>query len=394
MAAAEDPTKHIVQSLFVNLTIATAKGVAAALTGSGAMLAETLHSGADCANQLLLLLGVRQAQRAPDAKHPLGYGRALYFWSFVVALLLFSGGGVFSVYEGLHKIRHPEPLDQVVVGLIVLALSLLLEGYATVSNVRELHRRRGRTPFFRFLRDTKDSDLVVVFGENAAASLGLVLAMAALTVAHVTGDSRWDGVGSLAIGVVLIGVAIFLGVEVKSLLVGESADPEIAASAHALAARQPHFKRLLEVITVQQGPGQVLFAAKVMLTEDITADQAVEEINTFEAALRVRHPEVLWSFVEPDVPDDDKLRQGFHEQVRALGSETPGIAAVTQVVSMRLSSDERVLGLKAAFAKRLPVERVEQVIDDLEGRIRQRFPAIRKIWVEPDADDEPPPSAL
>ena len=164
-----------------------------------------------------------------------------------------------------------------------------------------LNRRRGATPFFRFLRDTKDSDLVVLFGENSAASLGLTLALAAVGLSYVTHDPRWDALGSLAIGIVLIGVAIFLAVEIKSLLVGEAADPKIASAARDVAQELEQFDEVLSVITVQQGPGEVLFAAKVRLSNDMTSDQVVDAINAFEVALRKRCPEVKWSFVEPDV---------------------------------------------------------------------------------------------
>lgn len=304
--SAEHSTKHIIQSLLANAAIATAKGVAAVFTGSGAMLAETLHSAADCGNQILLLFGVKRAQKPPDEKHPLGYGRALYFWSFMVALMLFSGGGIFSIYEGLHKIREPEPLDKVWLGLSILAFSLLLEGAATISNVREIHRRRKNVPFFRYLRETKDSDLIVVFGENSAASLGLLLAMAAVVLAWVTGDTRWDGIGSVAIGVVLIGVAIFLAVEVKSLLVGESADPAVVEAVRDVVKAQAAFVSLLNLIAIQQGPGQVVVALKVRMAPELTGDQVAEAINAFERALRARCPEVKWCFVEPDVRDDPR----------------------------------------------------------------------------------------
>src|SRR5262249_48662911 len=190
--------------------IAVFKGGAAFYTGSGALLAETIHSFADCANQLLLLLGVRQSSQKPDSLHPLGYGRSLYFWSFMVALLLFSGGGMFSIYEGIHKLQHPDPVENVWVGVAILLFSLLLEGWSAFSNVRELNRRRGKVAFFKYLRDTKDSDLIVVFGENSAATLGLLFALSALGLSYVTHDGRWDAAGSLVIGLVLIGVALFL----------------------------------------------------------------------------------------------------------------------------------------------------------------------------------------
>ena len=168
-------TGHIIQSLLVNVAIAAVKAVAAYFTKSGSMLAEALHSFSDCGNQILLLVGVRQARKPADEKHPFGYGRAVYFWSFMVAMMLFLGGGVFSIYEGIHKIREPEPVERVWLGVGILAVSLFLEGGACLSNIRELNKRRGKKAFMQYLKDTTDSDLVVVFGENSAAVLGLAL---------------------------------------------------------------------------------------------------------------------------------------------------------------------------------------------------------------------------
>ena len=295
-------TSHIIQSLMVNLIIAVGKGIAALMTGSGSMLAETLHSFADCGNQLLLLLGVRKSRHAPTAAHPLGFGRALYFWSFMVALLLFSGGGLFSIYESIHKLRHPEPVGDMRLALTILALSLLLEGWATYKNVLELNVRRKGRPFFRFLSDSKDSDLVVVFGENAAAVLGLSIALIAIGLAAWTGDGSWDAIGSLFIGVVLIGVAIFLAIEVKSLIIGEAADPEIEEAVRVTVAEDTHIIGLLRLITVQQGPGEVVVAMKVSFVTTLTAVEVSRAINDFEDRLRARCPEVRWSFIEPDMP--------------------------------------------------------------------------------------------
>jgi len=297
-------TAHIVQSLAVNALIAVSKGVAAAITGSGALLAETLHSFADCGNQLLLLLGVQRSRKPADQKHPLGYGRDLYFWSFMVALLLFLGGGVFSIYEGIHKLEHPEPVGSILVGVIVLVISLGLEGWSTLSNIIELNKRRGQTPFFTYLRQTKDSDLVVVFGENSAAVVGLALALVALVVAKQTGDGRWDAIGSLAIGAVLVVVAIFLAVEVKSLLVGESADPAIEKAVHEVASQDANIEQVLRVLTVQQGPGEVVVALKLRFKPGlVTGGPLCEVINEFERKLEARCPEAKWTFVEPDLTD-------------------------------------------------------------------------------------------
>jgi cation diffusion facilitator family transporter len=300
VSKSDHSTSHIIQSLAVNLAIALGKFVAAFFTGSGAMLAEAIHSSADCSNQILLLLGVKRARKAPDASHPLGYGRELYFWSFMVAMLLFTGGGVFSVYEGIHKMRAPEPVENVLVGLGVLAFSLVLEGGSAFSNVKEINKRRGAMPFVRYLQATKDSDLIVVFGENAAASLGLVLAMGSIGLAHLTGRGIWDGVGSLLVGLVLLGVAVFLAVEVKSLLVGEAADPLIERAVREVAARHPRLESVLKILAVQQGPGEIMIAMKVRMKSGLSGEQLVDAINVFERDLKARLPEVRWSFVEPD----------------------------------------------------------------------------------------------
>lgn len=297
-------TAHILQSLLVNSVIAASKGVAAAITGSGAMLAETLHSAADCGNQVLLLVGVKRARRPATASHPLGYGRDVYFWSFMVALLLFAGGGCFSIYEGVHKLRHPEPVGDILIAVVILAASILLEGWATWSNIKELNRRRGAVPFGRYLRETKDTDLIVIFGENTAAVLGLVLALIAVVVAQQTGDGRWDAVGSLAIGAVLVGVALFLAVEVKSLLVGETADPEIDRQVREVAREDANVDAVLRVLTVQQGPGEVLLAMKVRFKPGLSTDGPLyDAINAFERKVEERCPSVKWSFIEPDNAD-------------------------------------------------------------------------------------------
>ena len=298
-----ESTGEILKSLAVNVVIAASKGVAAYITGSGAMLAETLHSFADCGNQLLLLKGVRATRRPPDKAHPFGYGRAMYFYSFIVALLLFFGGGVFSIYEGVHKIEHPEKVEDTSVALVILLVSILLEGWSTLGNIRAMNKRRGATGFFHYLRATKDSDLIVVFGENSAAVLGLVLAMIALVLAYETGDGRWDALGSIAIGGVLVLVASFLAREVKSLLVGEAADPALVRQFEELADIDPNVEQVLNVLTLQQGPGEIVVAAKLKFRSGMDTDTLVEAINAFERALKARVPEVRWSFIEPDNTD-------------------------------------------------------------------------------------------
>ncbi|MBM4779029.1 MAG: cation transporter [Archangiaceae bacterium] len=296
-------TKEILKSLAVNVSIAVAKGFAAVFTGSGAMLAEAIHSSADCINQVLLLVGISRAKKPPDEKYPLGYGRAVYFWSFIVALLLFSGGGVFSIYEGVHKLLTPEPVEHVSWAVGILGFSLVLEGWATYGNLVEMKKRRGNAGLIQYLRDTKDSDLVVLFGENSAAVLGLGFALASLGLAVATGDPRWDGIGSLLIGLVLVAVAVFLGNEVMSLLLGERADPQIELTVQEVAKTQPNIKRLIRVLTVQQGPGEVMVACKVHLVDGLDTHGVVETIDAFEKAIHERVDDIRWLFVEPD--DDD-----------------------------------------------------------------------------------------
>lgn len=293
-------TKHIIQSLLVNVAIAVSKGFAAFMTGSGAMLAETIHSTADCANQLLLLLGVKQAKKEADEEHPFGYGKSVYFWSFMVAMLLFSIGGMFSIYEGVHKYNNPEPVHNIGWAIGIIIFSIAMEGYAMISNIIELRKRKKNTSFFRYLHVTKDSDLIIIFGENSAAVLGLFLALIALLASHYTDDSRYDAIGSLAIGIVLIAVAIFLAIEVKSLLIGESADLEILEIIQQIAKAENSITEVINCRTVQQGPGDVLVCIKIKIIPNLTTQEISILINDFEKELRKQCPEVRYLYIEPD----------------------------------------------------------------------------------------------
>lgn len=302
-SSSDHGTKHIIQSLIVNIVIAVFKGFAAFMTGSGAMFAETIHSFSDCANQGLLLIGVNQSRKPPDDKHPFGYGRAAYFWSFMVAMLLFSLGGMFSVYEGVHKFNNPEPIEQVGWGLGILLFAISLEGYSTFSNIIEINKRKGSRSFLNYLSSTKDSDLIVVFGENLAAVLGLFFALIALLTSYYTGDGRYDAVGSIVIGIILILVAIFLATEVKSLLIGESADAMINHYIKEITDKDPEIVGLINCRAIQQGPGEVLVCVKIKCHNNLTSLQLSALINKFELQLRDRAPEVKWLYVEPDLQE-------------------------------------------------------------------------------------------
>ena len=294
--------KAILYAFFANLGIAVTKTGAAIGTNSGSMLAEAIHSYADCANQVLLFLGLKQAEQAPTAEHPLGYGKVTYFWSFVVALLLFSLGGLFSIYEGWHKLHAPEPLNEVWLALLVLGIAIALESSSLIGCLNEIRKvRRGR-PFRDWLRHTRNAELVVVLGEDIAALLGLTLAFVFVSLASVTGDTRYDAAGSIAIGVVLIFVACFIAARIKSLLVGKSAEPALERAIDELITGDPAIERVLNTITMQFGP-QVLLAAKVKMKPGLSIETAVERINALERNIKARHPEVGWCFVEPDVTD-------------------------------------------------------------------------------------------
>jgi cation diffusion facilitator family transporter len=303
MAGSGEGTGYIIRALVANFAIACAKAVGAVITGSGAMLAETLHSLSDCVNQLLLLLGLKKARKPPDEKYPLGHGRELYFWSFMVAMLLFLGGGAYSVYEGIHKLQHPEPLSSPYVAIAILGFALAIEGWAMAGAYKAIKQRKGDRPLMKYLRETKDSDLVVIFGEDGAAVLGLTLALAAVVIAWLTGNPIWDAIGTLCIGVVLIGVAVFLAVEVKSLLLGEAADPLMLEKLGEVVAKDPNIEKVLRALAVQQGPGEIMLALKLKFRDNLSGTEMVAAINEFEQRLQAHVPEVKWSFVEPDIAD-------------------------------------------------------------------------------------------
>lgn len=298
----ESSAKAILYAFVANLGIALAKLWAAIFTGSGSMLAESIHSFADCGNQVLLWVGLRQSQRPADAKHPLGYGKLSYFWSFLVAILLFSMGGLFSIYEGFHKLSAPEPLRQAWVALIVLAVSIALETGSLLGCLREIGKlRRGKT-LLQWLRTTRNAELVVVLGEDVAALFGLALAFAFLSLAMLTGNVMFDALGSIAIGIVLICVSIFVALRIKGLIVGRSAEEDLQLAIAAEIDRDPAIDKLLNAITLQLGP-QVMLAAKVKMKDGISIEQAVAHINSLERRIKQAFPEVAWCFVEPDVAD-------------------------------------------------------------------------------------------
>ncbi len=300
--AAGGSGRAIVYALAANFGIAVAKFGAAWWTGSGSMLAEAIHSTADCANQLLLLLGLREARRPESADHPLGHHRATYFWSLIVALLLFFMGGAFSLYEGVERLIRPQPLANGEVAMAILALAVVLESFSLWGAMREIRRESGGKPFLRWFRETRQSELMVVAGEDIAALIGLALAFAAVTATVISGDPLWDALGTVAIGVVLMLVALAVMREVKALIVGESLAPELRAEIETFIAAQPEVERVLNVITIAWGDKAVI-AVKARMTamDEISGTALVDAINAVEARLQERWPQARWVFFEPDV---------------------------------------------------------------------------------------------
>jgi cation diffusion facilitator family transporter len=303
VSSSQDSTaRAILYAFLANFGIAIAKTWAAWLTGSGSMLAEAIHSYADTGNQVLLYLGLKQSQRPPDKEHPLGYGKLSYFWSFIVALLLFSMGGLFSIYEGLHKLNHPEELSKIWVAIIVLILAIFLEGASLVGCLREIRLVRGERPFREWLKHTRNSELVVVLGEDIGAQIGLVFALGFLVTAAMTGNPIYDALGSICIGFVLIVISIFIAWRIRALLVGRSADPEIQEMIDEIISRHDGIDFVFNIITIQFGPDTML-AAKIKLRDGMTIESAVENINSLERELKERIPKLKWCFIEPDVTD-------------------------------------------------------------------------------------------
>jgi cation diffusion facilitator family transporter len=297
----EGSVRAIFYALGANFGIAVSKFAAAAWTGSGSMLAEAIHSTADCANQLLLLLGMREAKRPESPDHPLGHHRAAYFWSMVVALLLFFMGGAFSVYEGIERILHPQPLQNGLIAMAVLGIAVVLEAFSLAGAMREIRKIARGKPFLRWFRESRQSELMVVAGEDIAALAGLMLAFLAVAAAVVTGNPLWDALGTLSVGIVLMIIAIAIMIEVKGLIVGESAVPEQRAEIEAFVAAQPEVAKVFNVITLAWGDRLVIAVKARMAGDDtITGAEMVRRINAVEARMQERFPAARWVFFEPD----------------------------------------------------------------------------------------------
>lgn len=301
MSSSEHGSKAVIAALLANLGIAVAKLVGFVVTGSASMLAESIHSVADSGNQGLLLLGGKRASRDEDESHPFGYGRERYFWSFVVALVLFSLGGAFALAEGISKVRHPHEVSSAGIGIGILLVAVVLEGWSFRTAVLAANPARGDATWWEYIRHSKSPELPVVLLEDLGALVGLMIAVTAVLASLVTGDAIWDGIGTTGIGVLLTAIAVVLAVEMKSLLIGESASPAVRAAIRRTIEQDPDVERLIHHRTEHLGPDQLLVGAKVSFTPGLTMAEIADAVNRIEDRIRTSAPAVGIIYLEPDV---------------------------------------------------------------------------------------------
>jgi cation diffusion facilitator family transporter len=293
-------TRAIIAALLANAGIAVAKFVGFLVTGSSSMLAESVHSVADTSNQGLLLLGQKTSKRLADREHPFGYGRDRYFYSFVVALMLFTLGSAFALYEGIHKVQHPEALESPIVAVIILVVAIGLEGYSFRTAIHESRSIKGDVSWWGFIRQSRTPELPVVLLEDAGALLGLVFALAGVGLAVLTDDPVWDGIGTIMIGVLLGIIAVILIIEMKSLLIGEGATPaELDMICGALAAGR--VERVIHIRTQYLGPDELLVAAKIALSPGLTTGEVAQAIDDAELRVRAKVSAARLIYLEPDL---------------------------------------------------------------------------------------------
>ena len=291
----------IFSALLANLFIAFIKSIVALITRSSAMLAEAIHSVADTLNQVLLLIGIKKGKREPDSLHPFGFSGELYFWSFIVAIILFTAGAAFSIYEGIYKLMHPAPIQNIEYAFLVLIFSLLAEGFAFCRALKKVNRERCEIQVFTYLRRTKKSELIVVFLEDLAAILGLSFALVLIFIQHLTGVLIFDGIASIIIGCILCAVALFMGNETRSLLLGESADPKLIQKISAIFEDEESINRLIYIKSLQLGPNDILVSIKVEFNHRLNTVEISNLINGIEKEIRSRFPDVRQIFIEPDI---------------------------------------------------------------------------------------------
>ncbi|MGW1030069.1 cation diffusion facilitator family transporter [Streptomyces sp. NPDC002577] len=321
--SASGGTKAIVAALGANLAIAVSKFVAFLFSGSSSMLAEAVHSVADSGNQFLLLVGGKKAQREATPQHPFGYGRERYIYAFLVSIILFSVGGMFAIYEGYEKITHPHELENWYWPVGVLAFAIIAEGFSFRTAIKESNPLRGQQSWKEFVRRAKAPELPVVLLEDFGALVGLVLALLGVGLAVITGDSVWDGIGTLCIGVLLILIALVLAAETKSLLLGEAAGADEVAKIESAIVDGDTVTRIIHMRTLHLGPEELLVAAKIAVQHDDTAAEVAAAIDAAEARIRKDVPIARVIYLEPDIYSEAEAAKG-PDRDATPGGPTPG----------------------------------------------------------------------
>lgn len=297
----EGGTKAVVAALLANTGIAISKFVAFAITGSTSMLSEAIHSVADALNQVLLLIGGKRSRRVADDKYQFGYGRVRYVYGFMVAIVLFMVGGIYSLYEGWHKWSHPEPVTDYWVAIGVLTIAIILESFSFRTAIVETNKVRGKRSFAKFVKDARQPELPVILLEDFGALIGLVFALVGVSAAVITGDGRWDGMGAMAIGSLLIVIAIILVREMSAMLVGEGALPEEYDAVQAALESAPLVERVIHLRTLHVGPDALLVGAKIAISRAESAEDIARGIDEAERLLRIAVPSAKYVFLEPDL---------------------------------------------------------------------------------------------
>lgn len=319
--SAQGGNRAIIAALLANVGIAITKFIAWAISGSSSMLAEGVHSLADSGNQLLLLLGGRKAKRAPDSEHPFGYGRERYVYAFIVAIVLFSVGGLFSVWEGISKIRDPHSLEQWWLPLVVLAIAIVLESFSMRTAIRESRPHKGNASWMSFIRRSKAPELPVILLEDAAALFGLIIAFCGVGLTALTGNALFDAISTVCIGLLLIAVAVLVGFEMKSLLVGEGANDDDLTKIEAALLNAKDIDRLIHMKTLYVGPEELMVGAKISLSASMTMHEVSAVVNLAEKRIREAVPAARIIYIEPDVWIDPNAVQPDTSAIIMLSSD-------------------------------------------------------------------------
>lgn len=301
MKQAKSSKSVILAAFSANLSIALVKFLVAWVTASSAVLAEAIHSSADTLNQILLFVGIKKATKKADELHPFGFSGEAYFWSFIVAIILFTSGAIFSIYEGVRKLRHPAPVDHILFAFLVLGIAIIAETFSLRAAFRKINIERGKTGIITYLRKSKKAELIVIFLEDSAALIGLAIATIALLLEHFSKMYMFDGLASILIGVLLAVTALFIGNETKSLLIGESADPALLRKIRLLLLKEDSIQRVIHLRSLHLGAEDILLAIKAEFNECLNVQQICILINGLEKDIRAQFPEVNKIFIEPDI---------------------------------------------------------------------------------------------